>query len=167
MECIASDPLKKQLDLSEKDIHSHWKWTLDLSYLNNFEFSLPWRVARNTLPLANMFFKVCTAEVPDCTRCLNIPSSANRSTHFGEHVGEVSVCIDPKQNVQLDVAYIVHNIDLPRTDRKRKVLLAIPGAARIVIWTIQLKRLYNGVNFSYYDPIRNIVYFLAGQRSKT
>ena len=50
-------------------------------------------------------------------------------------VSDVTVSIDPKQLVQLDMVYIINNVDPLLTDGRLMVFLMILAVTRMVIWT--------------------------------
>ena len=72
---------------------------------------------------------------------------------FWDHVGEWAARIEPKQLVLLDVGYVVENILPPFQGEKRVVFLAILAVARMVIWAMRKKGLYDDANFSHRDLI--------------
>ena len=49
----ASDPLVERLGWSAEEVRTHWNWAPGSGFLNNSEFSLIWRLARNALALSN------------------------------------------------------------------------------------------------------------------
>ena len=53
----------------------------------------------------------------------------------------------------LDVGYVMDNVDLPFQGEKRVMFLAILAAARMVIWQMRKKGLWEGANFSHRDLI--------------
>ena len=53
----------------------------------------------------------------------------------------------------LEVVYVVDNIDPPYQGEKRMVFLTILSVARIVIWEMRNKGLYEGANISHRDLI--------------
>ena len=65
----ASDSLVERLSLSLEEIRSQWNWAPCSGFLNNSEFSLTWRLAQNTLPLAEWAFKAGLADMSDSLRC--------------------------------------------------------------------------------------------------
>ncbi len=80
--------------------------------MNNSEFSLTWRLARNALPLLGLNYKAGLADMPDCPRCgSGLEETAEhaycceRVRPFWDHVGEWTARIEPKQLVLLDVGY--------------------------------------------------------------
>ena len=61
--------------------------------------------------------------------------------------------IEPKQLVLLDFDYVADNI-LPQFQGEKRVkFLAILALAKMVIWTVRKKHLYDGENFSHRDLI--------------
>ena len=54
---------------SLEEIRSQQNWAPGSGFLNNSEFSLTWRLARNALPPAGWAFKAGLADMPDCLRC--------------------------------------------------------------------------------------------------
>ena len=48
----SSDPLSEWCGWTVEEIRSHWNWAPGLSFLNNSEFSLAWRLVWNALPLS-------------------------------------------------------------------------------------------------------------------
>ena len=83
----------------------------------------------------------------------------SRVRSFWSHVGERMARIDPKQFVLLDVGYIVDNVDPQYRGEKRVVFLTILAVARIMIWMMWKKGLYDGANFSH----RDLILFLRHQ----
>ena len=67
----ALDPLSKQHGWTAEEICSHWNWAPGSSFLNNFDFSLTWRLVRNALPFLGLNYKVGLADMPDCPCCGN------------------------------------------------------------------------------------------------
>ena len=65
----ALNHLMERLSWSLEEFRYQWNWAPGLGFLNNFEFSLIWRLARNALPLADWAFKADLADMPDCLRC--------------------------------------------------------------------------------------------------
>ena len=61
----ALDPL----GWTAEEVCSHWNWAPGSGFLNNSEFSLTWRFARNALPLLGLNFRAGPANMPDCVRC--------------------------------------------------------------------------------------------------
>ena len=61
----ASDPLSKRRGWTAEEICSHWNWAPGSSFLNNSEFSLTWRLARNALPVLGLNYKAGLADLPD------------------------------------------------------------------------------------------------------
>ena len=61
----------------------------------------------------------------------------------------MTILIDPKKLVKLDVAYAFDNVDPPWTGVKQVVFLAIQAMARIVIWTKQPKEFYDDEPFFF------------------
>ena len=93
--------------------------------------------------------------MPDCLRCVS--GSEETTEHafyhyervhpFWNHVREWKARIEPKQLVLLDVGYVVDNV-LPQFQvEKCVVFLAILAVARVVIWTLRKKVLYDSTNF--------------------
>ena len=142
-----------------EEIRSHRNWAPGSSFLNNSEFSLTWRLARNALPLLGLNYKAGLADMPDCSHCGNgLEETAEHAFYycervrpFWDHVEEWTARIEPKQLVLLDVGYIVDNVLSPFQGEKRVVFLAILAVARMVIWTTRKKGLYDNANFSHRD----------------
>ena len=161
VEGSAADPLEKRLGWSFEEIRSQWNWTPGTSILNNSEFSLTWRLARNALALNDWAYRACISDKPDCLRCgsgleetaLHAFFYRERLRPFWSYVGEWTARISPKQLMLLDVGYVVDNVDPPCQGENRKVFLAILAVARMVIWETRNKGLYEGVNFSHRDLI--------------
>ena len=65
----ASDPLVDWLGWSAEEIRSQWNWAPGSGFLNNFEFSLTWQLARNVLSLNDWAYRACLADMSDCARC--------------------------------------------------------------------------------------------------
>ena len=132
----ASDPLSERHDWTA-EICSQWNWTPGSSFLNNSEFSLTWRLARNALPLLGLDFGAGLADLPDCARCgSGLEETAEHAFYycervrpFWDHVGEWTACIEPKQLMLLDVGYVVDNVLPPFQSEKRMVFLAILAVA--------------------------------------
>ena len=106
-ENAVSDLREEQLGLSLGDILSQRSWA---GYLRAH-----WRLARNALPLADVDFEACTAEMFDCVRCsrgLEETSvcafyNCKQVQMFWDYVEYVKVHIDPKLSVLFDADYIV------------------------------------------------------------
>ena len=75
------------------------------------------------------------------------------SSPFWDHVGEWMARTEPKQLVLLDVGYVGDNDLPPFQGEKRVVFLAILAAARMVIWMMRKKGLYDDAKFSRRDLI--------------
>ena len=157
----ASDLLCEWHGWTAEEIRSHWNWAPGSSFLNNSEFSLTWRLARNALPLRDLNYKAGLADMPDCSRCSSgLEETAEHSFYycervrpFWDHVGEWTARIEPKKLVLLDVGYVVDNVLPPFHGEKRVVFLAILAVARMGIWTTRNKGLYDDANFSHRDLV--------------
>ena len=157
----ASDPLSERHGWTAEEIRSHWNWAPGSSFLNNSEFSLTWRLARNALPLRDLNYKAGLADMPDCPRCgSGLEETAEHAFYycervrpFWDHVGEWTARIEPQKLVLLDVGYVVDNVLPPFHGEKRVVFLAILAVARMVIWTTRNKGLYDDANFSHRDLV--------------
>ena len=112
-----SDPLEKRLGLSLEEIHSHWSWVPGTCSLSTF--LLIWWFAWNELLLSDVVFKASIAETPDCA-CSGsgFEKTVEHAFYYGgwlrpiwDNINKVSIRIDPKKLVQLDVAYVVNNVD--------------------------------------------------------
>ena len=94
--------------------------------------------------------------MPDCARCgSGLEETAEHTFNycervrpFWDHVGEWTA-----QLVLLDVSYVVDNVLPPFQGEKRVVFLAILAVARMVIWTMRKKGLYDDANFSHRDLV--------------
>ena len=130
----ASDPLSERHGWTADEVRSHWNWAPGLGFLNNSEFSLTWRLARNALPLLGLNFRVGLSDMPDCTRCSSgLEETAEQAFYYCERVHsfwEWTVRIEPKRLVLLDVGYVVDNVLPPFQGEKRVVFLAILAVAR-------------------------------------
>ena len=62
-------------------------------------------------------------------------------------------CIDSKQLVLLDIAYIMEKVNPMYRDEKCVAFLVILAVARMVIWETRKKGLYDGANFYHCDQI--------------
>ena len=78
---------------------------------------------------------------------------------FWDHVWEWTARIEPKQLVLHDVGYIVDNVLHLFQVEGRVVFHAIQAVARMVIWTMRKKGLYDDANFSH----RNLILFFQHQ----
>ena len=156
-----SDPLEKRLGWSLEENHSQWNWVPGTSVLNNSEFPLTWRLARNALALNDWAYRACITDTPDCPRCgSGLEETASHAFYYCErvrpfwsHVGELTARISPKQLVLLDVGYIVDNVDPLYQGEKRMVFLVILAVARMVIWETRKKGLYESAIFCHRDLI--------------
>ena len=100
-------------------------------------------------------------DMPDCLRCRSgLEETAShtfdyceRIRPFWSHVEEWTAHISPRQLMLLDVGYIVDNVDPPYQGKKHVVFLVILAVARMVIWEMRNKGLYEGANFSHGDLI--------------
>ena len=83
----ASDPLREGHGWTAEKIRSHWNWAPGSGFLNNSEFSLTWRLARNALPLHGLNFKAGLANMPDCPRCgSGLEETAEHAVYYRELV---------------------------------------------------------------------------------
>ena len=148
----ASDPLC----WLKEDVLSLWNWAPGSGFLNNSAFSLTERVA----PL-DLNYKTGLSGMPDCPCCSSgLEETAvhafyccERVRPFWDHVGEWTDRIESKQLVLLNVGYVVDNVDPRYQGEKRVVFPAILAVARIEIWTMRKKGLYDSENFSHRDLI--------------
>ena len=155
----ASDPLSERRGWTAEEIRSHWNWAPGSSFLNNSEFSLTWRLARNALPLRDLNYKAGLADILIALAAavawkkrLSTPSTtASESGRFWDHVREWTARIEPKKLLLLDVGYIVDNVLPPFHGEKRVVFLVILAVAQMVIWTMRNKGLYDDAKFSHRD----------------
>ena len=72
---------------------------------------------------------------------------------FWNHVREWTARIEPKQLVLLDVGYIIDNVLPPYQGKKCVMFLMILVVAKMGIWMMQKKGLYDSANFSHCDLI--------------
>ena len=157
----ASDPLRERRGWTVGEIRSHWNWAPGSSFLNNSEFSLTRRLARNALPLLGMNLRAGLADMPDCPHCAcGLEETDEHAFYyfewfrpFWDHVGEWTARIEPKQLVLFDIGYVVDNVLPPFQGEKRVVFLTILAVARMVIWTTRNKGLYEDANFSHHDLV--------------
>ena len=154
----ASDSFVEWLGWSLEEIRSQWNRAPDSVFLNNSEFSLTWRLARDALRLTDWAFKAGLADIPDCgsgqeETALHAFRYCERVRPFWSHVGEWMVHIDPKQLMLLDIGYVVDNVDPRYRGEKHVVFFAILAVARMMVWTTRKKGLYDGANFSHRDRI--------------
>ena len=155
----ASDPLVERLGWSAEEIRSKWNWAPGSGFLNNSEFSLTWRLARNALALNDWAYRACIADMPDCPRCdRGLEETALHAFYYCEqvrpfwsHVEKWTARISLREIVLLDVGYVVGNVNPPFQGEKRVVFLVILAVARMVIWQTRNKGLYEGENFSNCD----------------
>jgi len=156
-----SDPLVERHGSSLEEVRSQWNWAPGAGFMNNSEFSLTWRLARNALPLASVQYKANCADFPSCHRCSSdLEETAEHAFFhcdkvrpFWEYVNEVTARIAPNQWVPLDVGYVVDNVSPPFAGEKRKVFFAILAVARMVIWSTRNKGLHEDGDFSCQDLI--------------
>ena len=81
----ASDPLSGRRDWTAEEIRSHW--APDSSFLNNSDFSLTRRLARNALPLLGLNFRAGLADMSDCARCgTGLEETAEHAFYNSERV---------------------------------------------------------------------------------
>ena len=156
-----SDPLSERRSWTAEEVRSYWNWALGLGFLNNSEFSLTWKLAQNALPLLDLNFRVGLADMPKCAGCFSgLGETAEHAFYncewvrpFWDHAVEWTAHIKPKQLELLGVRYIVDNVLPPFQVQKCVVFLAILAVARMVIWTMWKKGLYDDENFSHRDLI--------------
>ena len=137
----ASDPLVERLGCSLGEIGSQCNWAPASSFLNNSEFSLTWRLARNMLAFNDWAFKECLKDTPDFPCCgSGLEETAwhafyncKRVHPFWDHVREWTARISPKPLVLLDVGYVMDNDDRPYQSGV--------SVARMVIWETRNKGL--------------------------
>ena len=157
----ASDPLSEQRGWTAEEIRFNWNWAPGLSFLNNSEFWLTWRLARNALPLLGLDFRAGLADMLSCARYgSGLEETAEHAFYycervhpFWDHVGEWTAHTEPKQLLLLDVGYVIDNVLPPFQSEKHVVFLTILAVARVVIWTTRKKGLYDDANFSYRDLV--------------
>ena len=114
----ASDPLSERCGWTAEEICSHWNWAPESSFLDNSEFTLTWRLARNALSLLDSDFRAGLPDMPDCARCgSGLEETAEHAFYhcervcpFWDHVEEWTARIEPKQLVLLDAGYVVDNV---------------------------------------------------------
>ena len=134
----ASDPLSERRGWTAEEIHSHWNWAPGSRFLNNSEFLLTRRLARNVLPLLGLNFRASLANMPDCARCCRyLKETAGNAFYyceqvrpFWDHVKEWTVRIESKQVVLLDVGYVVDNVLPPFQIEKRVVFPHDPSCSQ-------------------------------------
>ena len=157
----ASDSLNKQRGWTAEEVRCHWHWTPVSGFLNNSEFSLTGRLARNALPLLGLNFRGGLADILDNGCCsIGLEETVEHAFYycervrsFWDHVGKWTARVEPKQLVLLNVGYIVDNVLPPFQGEKRVMFLAILAVARMVIWKMRKKRLYDNASFSHRDLI--------------
>ena len=71
---------------------------------------------------------------------------------FWSHIGEWMTYINTKQLALLDVSFAMDNVD-PRIKVRNVVFLMILAVARMVIWTMWKKGLYDSAKFFHCDLI--------------
>ena len=106
-------------------------------------------------------YRAGLVDMPDCARCGGgLEETAEHAFYycervrpFWDYVGQWMACIEHKQPMLLDVGYIVENVLPPFQDAKCVVFLAIQAVARMVIWTMRNKGLYDDANFTHRDLI--------------
>ena len=138
----ASDPLVKQIGWSVEEVPSQWNWAPGSGFLNNSEFSLTWRRARNALALKDWTFRACIADMTDCPRCgSGQEETASHAFYYCERVRpfwslveEWTACISLRELALLDVGYVLDSVDPLFKGEKRVVFLVILALARMVIW---------------------------------
>ena len=126
-----------RLGWSMEEARPHWNWAPGSAFLNNFEFSLTRRIARNALPLFGLNYKAGLTDMPDCPRWGKGLEEATehafyyceRDRPFWNHVGEWF------------------------QGEKHAVFFAIQAVTRMVLWTTLKRGLYDGANFSHRDLI--------------
>ena len=163
-----SDLLVDRLGWSMEEVRPHWNWAAGSGFLNNSEFSLSGRLARNVLPLFGLNYKACRADMPGCPRWgSRLEETAEHVIYYSERVLCFGIMSEsgrpaekPKWLVLLDVGYVVGNVLPHFQDEKHVVFLAIQSIARMVIWPTWIKGLYDDANFSH----RNLILFFRHQR---
>ena len=83
----ASDPLSERRGWTAEEVCSRWNWAPGSGFLNNSEFSLTWRLARNALPLLGVNFRASLADMPDFVRCCSgLEETAENAFYYCERV---------------------------------------------------------------------------------
>ena len=121
----------------------------------------PGDLHRMRYPFSAWTYKAVLADIPDCPRWGNgLEETAEHAFYYCErvrpfwnHVREWTARIEPKQFVLLDIGYVVDNVLPPFQGEKRVVFLAILAVARMVIWTMRNKGLYDDAKFSHRDLV--------------
>ena len=98
------DFLMDWLSWSMEEVRSHWKWVPGLGFLNNSEFLITWRFARNVF-----------AFLSDCPCCPSgLEETAEHAFYyckwvclFWDHVKEWTARIKPKQLVLFNIGYVM------------------------------------------------------------
>ena len=137
----ASDPPEEWLGLLLEEIRSQLNWAPGSGFLNNCEYLLNSRLARNTLPIYGWALKAGLVDMPDYSHCssgseetaLHALYYCERVGSFWSHVGEWTARIDSKQLVVLNIGYIVSNVDPPYEGEKRVVFLVLLAVNKMVI----------------------------------
>ena len=76
-----------QLGWSMEEVRSHWNWAPGSGFLNNSEFLLTWRLARNALSLFGLNYETSLADIPDCPRCSSgLGETAEYAFYYCERV---------------------------------------------------------------------------------
>ena len=155
-----SGALEKRLGWSFEEIRSHKNWAPGTSVLNNSEFLLTWRLARDIGPqrLGLQSVHIRQTWVSPLRQWFRRNGFALLLLlRAGSPVLESRQGVDgshrPKQLVLLDVGYVVDNVDSLYQGEKRRVFLTILAVVRMVIWEMRNKGLYEGANFSHQDLI--------------
>ena len=123
-------------------------------FLNNSEFLLTRWFVQNALPLNEWAFRVSMADMPDCPHCgSGLEETALHAFYNCEQFHQFwsgqptsipnSLCCS--MLVMLWTMLILHI--------KGVVFLTILAVARMVIWEMQKKGLYDGANFSHHNLI--------------
>ena len=142
-----------------EEVQLHWNWVPGSSFLYKSEVSLTWQLTRNALPPFGLNYKAGLADMPDCPCCgSGLEEMAEHAFYyckrvrpFWNRVGEWTARIEPKQLVLLDIDYVVDNVLPQFQGEKHVVFLTILAVARMVIWTMRKKGLYDDANFSHRD----------------
>ena len=155
VEGSANDNLEKRLGYWKPEIYCHWSWAPGAGYLDNSEFSLTWRVARNLCPLRDRDAKV-DKEISDrCVRCLTEKESVEHAFFRCDNVRLLWRYVDqlidrmaPDARIGIDVAYAIDNVMPPMPRRKHMMFLLLLAVTRKVIWTTRLNVIFDGESFT-------------------
>ena len=88
------DPLRERHGWTAEEVRSHWNWAPGSGFLNNSEFLLSWRLARNALQTCSIVLAAAVA----WKKRLSTPSTASEFARSGFMSGRGRLASNPSSS---------------------------------------------------------------------